>query len=57
MQLRVVATFTDDLGAVESIESQPTIVVGDLYVGNVLPTPSTALKARTMRPAGALRTP
>ena len=33
MQLRVIATFTDNLGSVESIASQPTTVVGDLYVG------------------------
>jgi len=32
-QLRVVATFADDLGSTESIASDPTIVVGDLYVG------------------------
>jgi Ca2+-binding RTX toxin-like protein len=32
-QLRVVATFTDDLGSVESIVSDPTAVVGDLFVG------------------------
>tara|TARA_R110002020_G_scaffold364263_4_gene576646 strand:+ start:33934 stop:39507 length:5574 start_codon:yes stop_codon:yes gene_type:complete len=33
LQLRVVATFTDDLGAMESMVSDPTEVVGDLYVG------------------------
>jgi len=34
-QLRVVTTFTDDLGSVESIASDPTAVVGDLYVGTI----------------------
>ncbi len=33
LPLRVVATFTDDLGSVESIASDPTAVVGDLFVG------------------------
>lgn len=32
-QLRVVATFADDLGSVETIASAPTDVVGDLYTG------------------------
>lgn len=32
-QVRVVATFTDDLGSVESIASEATSIVGDLFVG------------------------
>jgi Ca2+-binding RTX toxin-like protein len=35
-QLRVVATFTDDLGFADSIMSDPTAVVGDLFVGTIL---------------------
>ena len=33
LQLRVVATFTDDLGSVESIASDATAIVGDHFVG------------------------
>ena len=32
-QVRVMATFIDDLGTAYSLVSQPTAVVGDLYVG------------------------
>ena len=32
-QIRVVATFTDDQGSVEVRTSDPTIVVGDLFIG------------------------
>jgi Ca2+-binding RTX toxin-like protein len=34
LRVRVVATFTDDLGSVEAIASEGTIIVGDRYVGN-----------------------
>jgi Ca2+-binding RTX toxin-like protein len=33
LQLRVVATFFDDGGTGSALASQPTVVVGDLYVG------------------------